>query len=394
MADISKVAVGNTTYNIKDATARAGLITFPTSGTPAALGTASNGTATTAARSDHVHAKPAYGKITSAGAITTTATIANGDKLVIVDSSASSVLQGSSVTFDGSTTNTFLSRKGTWERAVGVPDGGTTGQILVKNSDTDGDAGWYSINNIPTDKWYLPTGIQENQVISAYQFVGATSEAKALININEITSYPLSKDNSTTTWSSSSGFYIPGQNSSVYLNGLSNSNLASGTNNVLAAVYGYKHTGSWYSGTSSGTTYTFAPALTISGSTSTYTRILTIRVGGNSTNSNYTKPGIAAGSNEYAYASVPNTSGVLGGNFSPVELYINGTGVSISSSTLSSWSQYTNTTRIFGPIYSNNSIYNTYSNDMYITALVLFSVKLSASQHLELANNITSLGGL
>lgn len=35
---------------------------FPTSGTPAALGTASNGSANTVARSDHVHAKPTYSK--------------------------------------------------------------------------------------------------------------------------------------------------------------------------------------------------------------------------------------------------------------------------------------------------------------------------------------------
>ena len=64
MADISKIAIAGTTYNIKDATAREGMVSFPTSGTPAALGTASHGTAETVARSDHVHTKPTYGNLT------------------------------------------------------------------------------------------------------------------------------------------------------------------------------------------------------------------------------------------------------------------------------------------------------------------------------------------
>lgn len=88
---------------------------FPSSGTPAALGTASNGSANTVARSDHVHAKPSYGNINTNGAITSTTTIANGDKIVIVDSSDSSKLTGTSITFDGSTATKALTQKGTWE---------------------------------------------------------------------------------------------------------------------------------------------------------------------------------------------------------------------------------------------------------------------------------------
>lgn len=60
-----------------------------------------------AAASSHTH-----GNITSAGDITTTATIANGDRLVINDESASKVTN-SSITF-GTSTSKVLSNSGTW----------------------------------------------------------------------------------------------------------------------------------------------------------------------------------------------------------------------------------------------------------------------------------------
>ncbi len=57
----------------------------------------------------------AHGNITSGGDITATApTIASGDQLIINDHSVSKITNGP--TFDGSTTNKYLSPKGTWER--------------------------------------------------------------------------------------------------------------------------------------------------------------------------------------------------------------------------------------------------------------------------------------
>lgn len=62
-----------------------------------------------AATSDHTH-----GNITNAGDITATApTIASGDQIIINDNSASKITNGP--TFDGSTTTTALTPKGTWE---------------------------------------------------------------------------------------------------------------------------------------------------------------------------------------------------------------------------------------------------------------------------------------
>ena len=62
----------------------------------------------------------AHGNITSGGDITATApTIANGDQIVINDNSESKITNGP--TFDGNTTNKYLSPKGTWENIPSVP---------------------------------------------------------------------------------------------------------------------------------------------------------------------------------------------------------------------------------------------------------------------------------
>lgn len=61
----------------------------------------------------------ALGNITSAGALQTTdITIANGDKLVVTDASDSNKIARTSVAFDGSTTSTALTPKGTFEAFV------------------------------------------------------------------------------------------------------------------------------------------------------------------------------------------------------------------------------------------------------------------------------------
>lgn len=58
----------------------------------------------------------AHGNVTSGGDITSNVLIANGDRLVINDESDSK-LANSTITFDGSTTTSLLSRKGTWTTA-------------------------------------------------------------------------------------------------------------------------------------------------------------------------------------------------------------------------------------------------------------------------------------
>ena len=82
--------------------------------------------ANTVAIGNHSH-----GNLTTDGKITSTATIASGDKLVIVDSdsTANSKITGSSITF-GTSTTTFLTNKGTWATPVGTTYTAGTGLSL------------------------------------------------------------------------------------------------------------------------------------------------------------------------------------------------------------------------------------------------------------------------
>ena len=80
--------------------------------TPNMDGTASAGTSTSWSRGDHVHptdtsrasSSHTHGSITNAGAISTDTALASGDRFVFADTSDSSKLKRSSITFGTSTT--------------------------------------------------------------------------------------------------------------------------------------------------------------------------------------------------------------------------------------------------------------------------------------------------
>ena len=146
-----KALSSDITLSASDVSALPSSTTIPTASTtnPSMDGTASYGSGTSYARSNHVHptdtsrqakitasgllkgdgsggvsaatagtdyaaASHSHGNITSGGDITATApTIASGDQLVINDNSASKITNGP--TFDGSTTTKALTPKGTWE---------------------------------------------------------------------------------------------------------------------------------------------------------------------------------------------------------------------------------------------------------------------------------------
>ena len=71
------------------------------------------------------YANHTHGDLQSNGQFTQDITIANGDKIVITDASAANAnsISRSSITFDGSTTNQVLSKKGTW---VNLPENAVT----------------------------------------------------------------------------------------------------------------------------------------------------------------------------------------------------------------------------------------------------------------------------
>ena len=92
--------------------------------------------------SSHTH-----GNITNAGALQTTdITIANGDKLVVTDSSNSGKVARTSVSFDGSTATKCLTQKGTWESFTN-----NSGTITKVGNTTSGDVTVSSSNN--TASW-------------------------------------------------------------------------------------------------------------------------------------------------------------------------------------------------------------------------------------------------
>ena len=78
--------------------------------------------------------------------ISTDATIASGDKLVIRDSSDSNKMRSSSISF-GTSTSTYLRNDGTWGTPSGGGGGGVTpSDIVVKGYDSTGETTLYSGN--------------------------------------------------------------------------------------------------------------------------------------------------------------------------------------------------------------------------------------------------------
>ena len=80
---------------------------------------------------------PSYGNIQNNGTLQTTdISIDNGDKLIVTDSSNSNKVARTSLSFDGSTTSQYLSKKGTW---VNTP---------TKVSDLTNDSGF--LTSVPS----------------------------------------------------------------------------------------------------------------------------------------------------------------------------------------------------------------------------------------------------
>ena len=118
--NIKKIKIGDNIFNLYDSGNSGGTITSvkTTAGAHTAInvtsGAVSFNVPTTAAHVGAATSNHAHGNITNGGDITASApTIASGDQIIINDNSASKVTNGP--TFDGSTTTTALTPKGTWE---------------------------------------------------------------------------------------------------------------------------------------------------------------------------------------------------------------------------------------------------------------------------------------
>lgn len=164
-ADVSSVRYDTASQGLTD-TQKSNARTNIGAGTSnLALGTSS----TTAAKGDHTH-----GNIQNGGTLQTNdVTIASGDKLVVTDSSDSSKIARASVSFDGSTTTTALTPKGTFEsfakaaditsaiQALDVSSVGGAGKYISAISEADG-----KISATATSMDTTPTASSTNAVTS------------------------------------------------------------------------------------------------------------------------------------------------------------------------------------------------------------------------------------
>lgn len=223
--------------------------------------------------------------------------------------------------------------------------------------------------------WYLPSGITEDQVLAAYQFVKRNSKAEALININNGVEYPLT-ENGTVEWNSETGIYLPAANS----NGLIQATL----NNLYANV---KSGGFGFAGVSSSSGIHGGILI----NTSRTLMVNTVTGDGSSTGNYSAGFSVSNTSSTVNRHSNVISAGVAAANWDATpKLYLNG--LSVSLSTLSS---------TYGGAVSGNNITLGHINRqassnraVYFTAFVLYNVYLEAAQHLELSQNIHHLGGI
>ena len=178
-----------------------------TTTTPKMDGTAAVGSETKFARGDHVHptdtsraaSSHAHGNITNSGDITTNATIANGDRLIINDESASK-LANSTITFGNSTTS-FLANNGTWQTPVsGVSSVNTkTGAVVLTTADLTNDSGYI------TQTYADTTYAAKSDISGAYRYKGSVATYANLpssgLTAGDV--YDVQSDNMNYAWTGS-----------------------------------------------------------------------------------------------------------------------------------------------------------------------------------------------
>jgi len=221
------------------------------------------------------------------------------------------------------------------------------------------------IQNDIRDKWYLANGLTENDVIAAYQFAFAPSEADALVNINEGTKYTLRKG-SAVRWRYCSGMDFLEANQNVWVD---NSTIKSMANNVKACVFGF-HMKNYAVGNMIGMYLTDSRWL-----------------GHNQHLTSGTQWGfVMNGGNGWRSTGWRSQTGILGCNFEANYIYVDG--VKYGTSTINP--PYG---RGYGVLtYQAGDLGN--ASGMICPALVLYNKALTDAQHIEVAKNITDLGAI
>lgn len=208
--------------------------------------------------------------------------------------------------------------------------------------------------------WWLPTGIVSGNVIAAYQFKGAVDEATALLNVNNMSTYPLTKD-SAITWNKNYGFYFP--NGSYALN---NTNLNTLVPNFIAFRFSDKASGSRRYLTNMNNNCAFSFGLPASG------------VENNQELSLLT-------SDVRRFGNQTMTNGVVMADINNKKVYVNGSNVSMTSSISKDSENYFQRT-IGGTI---NTPYDSTSTNFQ--AAVFYSTVLTPAQIVELTTSMQNL---
>ena len=222
--------------------------------------------------------------------------------------------------------------------------------------------------------WWLPTGIDISQVIAAWQFVGRDTEADALLNINGGTEYALSKVLGTEVWNAETGFTIPGTQNA----GLNNDALVSAYSGVLSAAFGYN-----------GATTPTSGAHLSGGLIMHQYKNLELHTLANGAR-RYPTITRAPNTNRVNIAPSAAVEGVLAGNFTDnSEIFRDGSALAMSQGDIYVSTNANVRNKIFGQINETGESWDGFN----VTALVLYNTNLTASQMMELSQNIKSLGG-
>jgi hypothetical protein len=227
-------------------------------------------------------------------------------------------------------------------------------------------------------RWYLVDGITEENVIAAYHFKGAETQAEALTNVNENGSYPLTITGSVM-WTTGQGLFFPAE-IDCYVN---NTNLTNKTSSIISCAFGYSggQTGSLYtagvalSTTATNPKYLMQNMETYLSSSKTYPR-------------GHIMP-ISSTSNKSKIYDATTTDGCLACDWSTYSMWRDGTKLSLTSGarTVTQKNYY-----VYTPprVFTTNSA--SYSNGtIYIESLVFYNCVLTNAQHLQLATQINAL---
>lgn len=260
---------------------------------------------------------------------------------------------------------------------AGIPSGGKIGQVLAKKSSESAAVDWYDIDKLPygDNDWYLVPGILEENVIAAYRFKGAESEAKALININRNgKTYALTSVD--VTWTIDKGLYFkPAAN--CYVN---NTDLVNSYTSMVACAIGYSGLLNAAKCYAVGT----IPYMPYN-STGKY---LVLKANTYGQPYRYHIISTTGSGSQDGSSAVYYTDGCLSCDWATGNMYHNGIALSVSANLSIN---YNTTYWVANRILTSAQNVTTAYSPAYISALVFYNTSLTVEQHLALSNRINAL---